>query len=63
MSQIDDVIQGLQIIKECEDFPCVQAEHDAIYAGDPSKTPADKSKKLSELNWSDEGNGVWVRYI
>lgn len=64
MSQIDDVILGLSILREFD--TSVRAEHDMIYAGpnDASVVPSLTEAILRDKGWEiDPVSGCWARSL
>lgn len=64
MATIDEVIEGLKILKTYG-AGSIDAQHDIIYAGpdEDSKMSKEDVKKLKELGWHyDKEFSCWARF-
>lgn len=60
---LEEVIEGLTIIKSVEPDAYFAAEHDEIFCGTVNKFNDEQKKQLEELGWKECNFGAFRRYV
>ena len=64
LPRVDEIIIGLQIIKEYDPDPIIAIDDGVIYAGVPSRMPYSACRDLERLNWrKDKEIDSWSKRV
>ncbi len=57
-TELEELIESLQLIRQAEPNAYISAEHDEIYIGDITKHSDEVKQKLADLGWHIGYSGI-----